>query len=202
MDNEDEGRVGGDAENPEPGIEPGFVQQDTSAYVTDAGPTNTAPEPRPPRTGNVTMYLGAVLIAVLGFLGGIVVGHHTSSTSSSGSAFPSGFPGGGSGFPGGASGSGGGAGGGFIFGTVTKVRGTTVYVKQSDGTVITVTTSGSTNVQVSKSGSVSDLSPGSTVIVRGSSSGQHSIAATTVTEGGLPGLGTGSVPTPASGTGS
>ena len=91
-------------------------------------------------------------------------------------------------------------GGGITFGTVTKVQGDTVYVKQADGTTITVKTNGSTTVQVSTTGTVSDLSPGSTVVVQGSSSGDNAVTAQTITEGGFAGAGAGNAPVGGSGS--
>lgn len=138
----------------------------------------------------MTYVLAAVILVGAGFLAGTILNKGSDSNTS-------GFPGGAlpSGFPGGATGAGGGAGGGGItFGTVTKVEGDTVYVKQADGTTITVKTNGSTTVQVSTTGTVSDLSPGSTVVVQGSSSGNDTVTAQTITEGGLPGAGAGNAP--------
>jgi hypothetical protein len=138
----------------------------------------------------MTYVLAAVILVGAGFLAGTILNKGSDSNTS-------GFPGGAlpSGFPGGATGAGGGAGGGGItFGTVTKVEGDTVYVKRADGTTITVKTNGSTTVQVSTTGTVSDLSPGSTVIVQGSSSGDNTVTAQTITEGGLAGAGAGNTP--------
>lgn len=140
----------------------------------------------------MTYVLAAVILVGAGFLAGTILNKGSDSNTS-------GFPGGAlpSGFPGGATGAGGGAGaggGGITFGTVTKVEGDTVYVKQADGTTITVKTNGSTTVQVSTTGTVSDLSAGSTVIVQGSSSGDNTVTAQTITEGGLAGAGAGNTP--------
>ena len=157
---------------------------------------------RPARSGRggpsmMTYVLAAVVLVGAGFLAGTILNKGSDSNTLAGGALPSGFPGGAlpSGFPGGATGAAGGAGGnGITFGTVTKVEGDTVYVEQADGTTITVRTNGSTTVQVTTTGTVSDLSPGSTVIVQGSSSGDDTVTAQTITEGGLPGARAGNTP--------
>ncbi len=130
----------------------------------------------------MTYVLAAIVLLGAGFLAGTMLNKGSDSNTLAGGGFPSGFPGGAlpSGVPGGRAG-----GGGITFGTVTKVEGDTVYVKQADGTTISVKTNGSTTVQVSTTGTVSDLSPGSTVVVQGSSSGENTVTAQTITEGGL-----------------
>ena len=137
--------------------------------------------------------LAAVVLVGAGFLAGTMLNKGSDSNALPAGAFPSGFPGGA--LPSGATGAPGGAGGGGVtFGTVTKVEGDTVFVKQADGTTITVKTNGSTTVQVSTTGTVSDLSPGSTVVVQGSSSGDDTVTARTITEGGFGGAGAGNAP--------
>jgi len=68
-------------------------------------------------------------------------------------------------------GGGGGAGGGATVGTVKLVDGRNVYVQDAAGDVIKVTTTPATQVTVSKQASVSQLAPGTTVIVRGTTNG-------------------------------
>jgi hypothetical protein len=136
----------------------------------------------------MTYVLAAVVLVGAGFLAGTMLNKGSDSNTLAGGALPSGFPGGA--LPSGVPGAGAG-GGGVTFGTVTKVEGDTVYVKQADGTTITVKTNGSTTVQVSTTGTVSDLSPGSTVVVQGSSSGDNTVTAQTITEGGFAGAGAG-----------
>ncbi len=153
---------------------------------------------KPARSGRggppmMTYVLAAVILLGAGFLAGTILNKGSDSNTSGfpGGALPSGFPGGA--LPSGVPGAGAG-GGGVTFGTVTKVDGDTVYVKQADGTTITVKTNGSTTVQVSTTGTVSDLSPGSTVVVQGSSSGDNAVTAQTITEGGFAGAGAGNTP--------
>ena len=137
--------------------------------------------------------LAAVVLVGAGFLAGTMLNKGSDTNALPAGAFPSGFPGGA--LPSGATGALGGAdGGGVTFGTVAKVEGDTVFVKQADGATITVKTNGSTTVQVSTTGTVSDLSPGSTVIVQGSPSGDDTVTARTITEGGFGGAGAGNAP--------
>jgi hypothetical protein len=86
----------------------------------------------------------------------------------------------------------GGAGGG-TFGTVKLVDGANVYVEDMQGNVIKITTKPTTTVSVTKDGTVSDLAPGSTVIVQGKQSADGaSVAATSISQSaGLGGRGPG-----------
>lgn len=68
---------------------------------------------------------------------------------------------------------------GMTVGTVEKVDGAKIHVKTMDGSTVVVTTTGETAVKVTKDGKVSDLKPGSTIVVQGDKD-----AATSVTEGG------------------
>ena len=68
--------------------------------------------------------------------------------------------------PNGAAGRLGGPGGG-VFGTVTKVEGNTLTVTQRDGTTATVVVSSGTAVTKTVDGSVSDLTAGTSIVVRG-----------------------------------
>ncbi|WP_157596949.1 hypothetical protein [Streptacidiphilus rugosus] len=52
----------------------------------------------------------------------------------------------------------------------------------TSGNVVKVTTGGSTKVGISKTGKVSDLKPGSTVTIRGTTDSSGDVAATTVTQ--------------------
>lgn len=68
---------------------------------------------------------------------------------------------------------------GGTVGTVEKVEGAKIHVRTMDGSTVVVTTTDDTVIKVSKEGEVSDLKPGSTVVVQGDKA-----AATSVTEGG------------------
>jgi hypothetical protein len=70
---------------------------------------------------------------------------------------------------------------GATIGTVKLVDGKNVYVEDVQGDVVKVTTNADTTVTISKPGKVSQLEPGSTVIVQGKvSSDGSSMAATSI----------------------
>jgi hypothetical protein len=134
------------------------------------------------RVSPVTAMLVGLAVIAVSFLGGMLVQRQFGTTPASALTFPgpaaSGGPGGGQ-----ANGN------GFAVGTVTRVSGSTVYIKTADGRIITVTTDANTTVRISSPGKVSDLKPGSNVVVQGSQNGS-TIAASNVSEGdGLPGGG-------------
>jgi hypothetical protein len=142
--------------------------------------------------------MGAILIAVLGFGVGFVVGHRTARP-----AFPyarygrmgampwtrSGvMPG--SGMPGaGGYGVGSGtmpglpSGDRFVAGTVTGVQGDSFTVRTLRGDTVTIVTSSSTVVRGMDGGTLSALHPGDRVLVAGVPQADGSIAATHVLEG-------------------
>jgi len=126
-------------------------------------------------TTPATRALLALVVVGGAFLGGAVVErtqHKTSSGASSLASIAAQFrrsATGGSGASGGSGAAGAspfGAGGATI-GTVKLVDGTNVYVQDIQGNTIKVTTSPSTQVTISKTGKVSELAPGSTIIVQG-----------------------------------
>jgi hypothetical protein len=164
---------------------------------------------RPPRAKlpKVTTSLVAALLICGGFLSGVLVQKHlgASSNGRGGGNFSfaggtrggtgAGATGSGGGFFGrggtgtGGSGSGtgtgtGGAGGGAITGKVTVVSGNTLYVTAADGSVYTVTTTGTTTVKVTAAGSLSQLKPGQTVVIAGSSDNNGNVTATSITANG------------------
>jgi hypothetical protein len=135
----------------------------------------------------LTRVLLVLIVLSVGFLGGALVDRWQRPSSSSatsaqslinafrrnrngasGGSGGSGAAGAGGGFA--ALFGGGGAGGGATVGTVKLVDGKNVYVQDAAGDVIKVTTSPSTQVTVSKPGSVSQLAPGTAVIVQGTTS--------------------------------
>jgi hypothetical protein len=75
-----------------------------------------------------------------------------------------------------------GAGGRGTTGTVDRVDGTTVYVKTAQGTDVKVSTSDSTTVGVTQQGKLSDLKPGSTVVVQGQAGDDGTVAAQAITQ--------------------
>jgi hypothetical protein len=170
---------------------------------------------RPPRRRlpGATVYLGAGVLVVAGFVGGVQADKHWGGDDNA--AGRGGFPAaaGGAGAAGqraggagrrqggtaaggqqGGQGAGGanapgGTGAGATFGTVKLVDGKTVYVQTSTGGVVQVKTDGSTKINVSKKGTVKDLAPGSTIIVSGTAGQDGTMTATSINQGG--GLGGG-----------
>ncbi|RSD17907.1 hypothetical protein [Amycolatopsis eburnea] len=67
-------------------------------------------------------------------------------------------------------------------GTVDRVEGTTVYVKTAQGTEVKVSTSDSTTVGVTQQAKLSDLKPGSTVVVQGQAGEDGSVTAQAITQ--------------------
>jgi hypothetical protein len=139
----------------------------------------------------MTLILGAVVLLGIGFGGGALVFHKSSTASAANTSFRNGggFGAGAQGqLPGNATGNGA-AGGGTstrrfgragAIGTITKVDGSTVYVKTEAGDTVKVTTSSATTVTKTSKAKVSDLATGEVVIVRGDTS-NGTTAATTIT---------------------
>jgi hypothetical protein len=91
-------------------------------------------------------------------------------------------------------------GGAPTMGTVTAVNGSTITVQSTSGSSVSVSTSASTIVLVTKTGSVSDLTVGEQIMVRGTSS-SGTITATSIREGDVgppPGAGSGNAGGPGS----
>jgi hypothetical protein len=164
---------------------------------------------RPPRRRlpGATVYLGAGVLVVAGFAGGVQADKHwgnNGNASRTGGlpAAAGGFGAGGQGaggtgqrqagrpgaLPGGQSAGGanapGGAGGGSTLGTVKLVDGKTIYVQTASGGVVQVRTDGSTKISVSKNGTVKDLAPGSTVVVQGAPGKDGTMTATSINQAG------------------
>ena len=123
----------------------------------------------------VTIGLLAAIALVLAFGGGILVQKTWGSTTTTAAApgpqrFGNGTPP--SGFPG--------AGRSGTAGTIDRVEGGTVYVKQQDGTVIKVTTSDSTQVTVA--GTLSDLKAGERIVIQGQKGSDGSVTAQRITQ--------------------
>ncbi|HWS44502.1 MAG TPA: hypothetical protein VN636_01455 [Acidimicrobiia bacterium] len=186
---------------------------------TGSGPTPAAGIPVPPYDGDddepvfrprprkrahtLTFVLGGLVLAALGFLGGVAVQKHEdrgSTTSAAGTtaaarAFARGTGGTG------ASGSGGGgfAGrlGGATVGTVKLVDGKNIYVTDSNGNVVKVVTTDASQLQKTDAATVKDVVPGETVVVRGTQNSDGSVTASSLTatpagaSGGFGGFGGG-----------
>jgi hypothetical protein len=132
--------------------------------------------PRRPRrklATPLTTTLAAVLIAALGFIGGVQV--QKSSADSPGAAgFTRGGPTGAGGFtPRGSSDA--------TVGTVADVNGKTLYVTDSSGTTIRVRTTSSSKVSRTAVAKAGQVHPGDTVIVQGTKSSSGTVTATSVT---------------------
>ncbi len=131
--------------------------------------------PRRPRrklATPLTAALAAVLIAALGFIGGVQV-----QKSSADAAPPAagGFSRGGAGFAPQQQQS------GATVGTVANVDGKTLYVTDSSGNTIRVKTSSGSKVTRTAVSKVGAVHPGDTVIVQGEKSSSGTVKATSVT---------------------
>jgi hypothetical protein len=153
-----------------------------------------APKPPKMKLPGLTLWLGAAVIAVVGFLAGTQADQAWGSKGNASNNNPTArgngqgggqFPGGGyrQNGQGGFGAGGGGFGGGFTAGTVVKVEGDTVFLKTTDGKTIQVKTTGTTQIRLTKDGKAADLKAGSTVTVRGETGSDGSMTATAVTEG-------------------
>ena len=148
-----------------------------------------AARPQRAKLPRLTLALSAAVLVAAGFIGGVLAQKHYGGTSSGtanrASALASAFAGarGGGRFGGTGAGGAGGLGANSITGSITVVSGDTLYITATDGTVYTVKTSGSTTVSISSSGSLSQLKPGQTVTIAGTSGGSGTVDATTITAG-------------------
>jgi hypothetical protein len=136
-----------------------------------------------------TLVLAGLVVLAIAFGGGAWT-HAAFGSSSSTPTRPSGGTQGTQGTQGGQQGGTGqqqgggfrGAGGRGTTGTVDHVDGTTVYVKTAQGTDVKVSTSDSTTVGVTQQGKLSDLKPGSTVVVQGQAGDDGTVAAQAITQ--------------------
>jgi hypothetical protein len=168
----------------DPTPEPPFLADD----LEPAGPGAGDELPRRPRRRLVTPVTGglvAIIVAAAGFAGGVELQKAQASTGAT--AAPAGIAaaGGprafGAGFGGGA-GPGAGAGGGATTGTVSYVKGNTLYVKGADGTTVKVKVTAGAKVTRTASTSASKVHPGDTVVVQGTKNGSGTtVTASTVT---------------------
>jgi hypothetical protein len=162
-----------------------------------------AAEPQPRRRlPSVTVLLGAGVLIVGGFVGGVQVDRHWGAKKSSDPAALirqlAAGRGGQSGGTGGAGGFGGGFGGGAgtrgqgtgqgngqgagTTGTVKLVDGDVIYVQTPNG-IVRVRTSGSTKVTLARKSTVKALKAGSTVVVQGTPGQDGTVTATSVQGG-------------------
>jgi hypothetical protein len=155
------------------------------------------PLPKRPRRRLVTPIsatLAGALVGALGFIGGVEVqkGQDGGGTTSNGGAALAsagagagnrgGFArGGGAGPPGaGGGGGGGGAQANATVGSVANKKGSTLYVKDSDGNTIRVKTTSHSKINRTASTTAGAIHPGDTVIVQGSKSSSGTITATQI----------------------
>ena len=130
--------------------------------------------PRRPRRKLVTPLtatLAAVLIAALGFIGGVQVQKSSADTPS----------GGGGGFARGGGFSTTGGSSDATVGTVANVDGKTLYVTDSSGATIRVKTSTNSKIARTAVAKVGAVHPGDTVIVQGTKASSGTVKATSVT---------------------
>jgi hypothetical protein len=164
---------------------------DTSPFDGDLSTELAAQPPRRVRPG-FTLYLGAGVLVVGGFIGGAQAQKHWGAQPAASNAnalqqaiasrLAGGSAGGGqNGTQQGRSGT-----GNVTLGTVKLVDGKTIYVQTTTG-IVQVKTDGSTKIQISKEGTVKELEAGSTVIVQGAPGADGTVKATSVnTANGLP----------------
>ncbi|MDX6604125.1 MAG: hypothetical protein QOF23_634 [Solirubrobacterales bacterium] len=143
-------------------------------------------EELPPRPRNrflrpLPIGLLALLIAALGFLGGVEV----QKASGEGASASSPFGGGGlaalqgAPFAAAASGAGAGGQGESVTGTVTGVNGKTIYVKASEGTVHAVRAAAGATVTRTAKAEAKGIHPGDSVVVEGTQNGSK-VTATSI----------------------
>jgi hypothetical protein len=75
-------------------------------------------------------------------------------------------------------------GGGATIGTVTAIKGSTLYVTDTSGNTVKVTTSAGSQVSKTVAGTVRDVRPGDAVVVRGTAKKNGDVAADSITLGG------------------
>jgi hypothetical protein len=153
------------------------------------------PLPKRPRRRLVTPIsatLAGALVGALGFIGGVEVQKSQDSGSSSGNGAAAAFASaGGGGAARGGFGRGGGAGpqgaggpGGAqsnaTVGSVANKKGSTLYVKDSDGNLVRVKTTSHSKINRTASTTAGAIHPGDTVIVQGSKSSSGTITATQI----------------------
>jgi hypothetical protein len=153
------------------------------------------PLPKRPRRRLVTPIsatLAGALVGALGFIGGVEVQKSQDNGSSSrngaaaafasaggGGAARGGFGRGGGAGPQGAGGPGG-AQSNATVGSVANKKGSTLYVKDSDGNLVRVKTTSHSKINRTASTTAGAIHPGDTVIVQGSKSSSGTITATQI----------------------
>ena len=137
----------------------------------------------------LTAALALAVMVVAAGIGGAEIQRHWGGSSAS-TAAPAraggfrGFGGGGGGAPSAAAGLAFGGAGNATTGTVTLIKGTTLYVTAANGNTVLVHTSTSSKVSKSVAGTVTSVQPGDSVTVTGAPQKDGSVAASQITIGG------------------
>jgi hypothetical protein len=131
--------------------------------------------------GKVTLGLGAAVLLVASFFGGIAT-HAAIAKPAAAAPAQQRTPGANRQLPPGAAPGGQGAAARGTAGAVDHIDGTDVYVKTQDGKTVKVSTSDTTRVRISQDGKLADLKPGSTVVVQGNTGSDGTVTAQTITE--------------------
>jgi hypothetical protein len=158
----------------------------------DWEPDDDEPLPKRPRRRLVTPIsaaLAGALVGALGFIGGVEVQKGQGNGSNGSNASAGAFAGARSGGAGGNAGAGGapqfgagpgGAGGGATIGSVANKKGSTLYVKDSDGNLVKVKTNSHSKINRTASTSAGAIHPGDTVIVQGSTAKDGTVTASQI----------------------
>ena len=165
---------------------------DTPPPVPSASPTPSGDDPDawpasgPARGLRVRLPIAIAALVVVGLVGaagGAAMKKSSSSATQSGAIAIGRARFGANGAPGanGATGANGAAGanapgGGGVFGTVSKLEGNTVTITQRDGSTATVVVPSGTTITKTVNGSLSDLTSGTSVVVRGTTAGGKTTA--------------------------
>jgi hypothetical protein len=136
----------------------------------------------------LTAALALAVAIALGLIGGVEAQKHWGASSSAAAARPAGFPGfagrAGGARGGGFAGLGGGAGATGPSGTVTLIKGSTLYVTDASGNTVLVKTTAASTVKKTVSGTIKSVHPGDAVTVTGTQNTDGSYSAGTITIGG------------------
>jgi hypothetical protein len=140
-----------------------------------------------------TVVLGALVLLLGGFLGGVQVQKNWGTAAATASNGRAGFTGlnrgtgaagGYPGFAGGAAPTAAATAAAGTSGTVQLIDGSTIYLKTADGTVVTVKTNGRTTVRTSARSTLKNVKAGDTVTVQGTPDADGNVTATAVTADG------------------
>ena len=169
--------------------------------------TEALPLPPRRRLPVLTLVLAAALVAAAMFAAGAEAQKHWGSSSGSAAGNGSGLAaafaaarGGGTGTGTGATattagtggpGQGGFPGGGATIGTVSVIKGSTLYITDTSGNTVRVVTSAGSTVSKTVSTTVKGINPGDSVVVRGTAGKNGDVTASSITVGGAAGGGFG-----------